>query len=174
MFFDALLFSSDCLLTGQTSCQENKSRVSLQTESGETILFFRTDSPEFRSSINATNEKVCDVLILYAKQDTRVICFCELKRGSQINDAKEQIISTHHLLTRYIDKNRSFLNWQFKAAIIHGGSSPQDVDKIKQELAKRICTSTKNVTIERSGEIGNFLRGLGQKSKGKRKNRKNR
>ncbi|MEM8640166.1 MAG: hypothetical protein AAGG51_15310 [Cyanobacteria bacterium P01_G01_bin.54] len=175
MLFDALLFSADCLLMGQTSYGENKSRVSLKTESEETILFFRTDSNTFRRIINATNEKVCDLVILYANQNRRVICFCELK-GSQVNDAKEQIINTHRLLMQYFTKQNLFLSLESKAIIVPSGSFPKDTKKIREELANTVCSSTQNVDICRSREIGDFLRGATQKSdrKGKKKNRKNR
>jgi len=103
MPFNTLLLSC-CLLPGKTSHIENGVNVSLQPASGETVLFFHIDEQsnpncKFRQLLGLNQEgmKICDLIVFYAKENERIICFVELK-GGDIKTAKEQVINTYTYL----------------------------------------------------------------------------
>jgi len=89
MPFNTLLLT-ECFLPGQTHYKESGVKIGLQPESGETVLFFSIDNQsnpncKFRQllGINEENQRICDLIVFYAKDNQRVICFVELK-GSDL------------------------------------------------------------------------------------------
>ncbi|MCX6380538.1 MAG: hypothetical protein NT023_13865 [Armatimonadetes bacterium] len=72
-----------CAVQGTSVSEQGKS-VSVKPIPGETVLFFRSDTPEFRACTRLEqNAAACDVMIFYYKSPKAVICFVELK-GSEI------------------------------------------------------------------------------------------
>lgn len=58
--------------------------VRVQPVSGETILFFSIDDHsnppcKFRQLLGMQGENICDLLVYYATQQERTVCFVELK-----------------------------------------------------------------------------------------------
>ena len=98
MPFNTLLLTG-CFLPGKTSFTEDGVQLSLQPESGETVLFFSIDDQsnpncKFRQVLGIQNDKkICDLIVFYAKENERIICFVELK-GSKLGTAVEQVTNT--------------------------------------------------------------------------------
>ncbi|MDY6805347.1 MAG: hypothetical protein SXA11_16270 [Cyanobacteriota bacterium] len=85
MPFNTLLLMS-CLLPGQTSFKEGKTKVIVQPQPGETILFFNIDDRsnpgcKFRQFLwgKREGENICDLIVFYARGEERMVCFIELK-----------------------------------------------------------------------------------------------
>lgn len=172
MPFNTLLLSC-CLLPGKTSYKEDGVEVSLQPASGETVLFFHIDEKsnpncKFRQLLGLDREgmKICDLIVFYAKESERIICFVELK-GKDINTAKEQVINTYTYLDKFLKKTDSSLSFTPKTYIVCNSSVPQELDKYKKELKNKFDEG--NYEISRNSDLGNFLRGAKYQPQGKRK-----
>ena len=81
MPFDNLMLMP-CLLPGQTSFKEGKTKVIVQPQPGETILFFNIDDRsnpgcKFRQFLwgNREGENICDLIVFYARGEERIVCF---------------------------------------------------------------------------------------------------
>ena len=81
MPFETLLLS-DCLLPGETEFNESNASVKVERLPGETILFFNIDDKsnpgcKLRQFLWGTEkgQKMCDLMVFYAKDSKRVICF---------------------------------------------------------------------------------------------------
>ncbi|GAC1651799.1 MAG: hypothetical protein NVS4B12_22870 [Ktedonobacteraceae bacterium] len=87
---------SSCLMQGKTSITESGITVSTDRVLDEIILFFRTDSDEGRSCLDAMGSRFCDCLVFYTKESEQeeMLCFLELKANG-LKDAKVQIDKTH-------------------------------------------------------------------------------
>ncbi|MGM3306696.1 hypothetical protein ACSQ6I_12110 [Anabaena sp. WFMT] len=174
MPFNTLLLSC-CLLPGKTSHKEDGVEVSLQPASGETVLFFHIDEKsnpncKFRQLLGLDQEgmKICDLIVFYAKESQRIICFVELK-GGDIKKAKEQVINTSTYFNKALKKSDPSLNFTAKTYIVSNSSVPQELDKYKQELKNKFGEG--NYDISRNSDLGNFLRGTKYQLKGKQKNK---
>ncbi|MEA5554806.1 hypothetical protein VB713_28180 [Anabaena cylindrica UHCC 0172] len=172
MPFDYLLLSC-CLLPGKTSHKEDGIEVSLQPASGETVLFFHIDEKsnpncKFRKLLRLDQEgmKICDLIVFYAKDSERIICFVELK-GKDIKTAKEQVINTYTYFYKLLKKTDSSLSLTAKTYIVSSSSVPQEIDKYKKELKDKFGEG--NYDISRNSDLGNFLRDVKRQPKGKRK-----
>ncbi len=84
-----------------TSASERGLRVSTERLTGETIIFFHTDSDEGRECLRITSidNKVCDYFIYYSMDGRRseIVCLLELK-GTNLEDAEKQVRETHEHL----------------------------------------------------------------------------
>lgn len=177
MPFNTLLLSG-CLLPGETSFGESGGKVRIQPKSGETVLFFSIDDQSnsncgFRQilGINQENMKICDLIIFYANNNQRIICFVELK-GSDLKTAVQQVINTYESFRRYLASSKqknNLIDCTAKAYVKFNGSVPQELDKYKKELNK--VFGEHNFDLSRNEDLGDFIRGLAQQPKGKRKNR---
>jgi len=172
MPFNTLLLSS-CLIPGKTSYTEDGVTITLQPQNGETILFFSIDdqsNPNCKLrpllGLAQAGMKICDLIVFYANDTERIICFVELK-GSNIQTAKDQVINT---FITFNAKLNSSLTFTAKTYIVHKGSTPQEIEKYKQELENKFGKG--NYDINRDPDLGKFIRGTKYKSKGKRKGKK--
>ena len=157
-----ILLLSDCLLPGLTSFKEGKATVEVTPDEGETILFFNIDDQsnpgcKLRKFLWATQtgQTICDLIVFYAKERERVICFVELKENmSDLGHATDQVINTYtsfklHLNSSYKPK-----------AFIYGyaGSVPHEHQEYQNKLSK--VFNKNNFEISRTNnDLGNILRG---------------
>jgi hypothetical protein len=178
MAFDSLPFKllllSSCLLPGKTSFKESKASVKVEPQADETILFFNIDDQsnpgcKLREFLwgKATGQQICDLIVFYAKESERVICFVELKDNmSDLGHATEQVINTYNSLKLH-------LNSRYKAkAFIYGfaGSVPHE----HQEYQKKLSQVFKKDNFEfgnRNNDLGNCLRGIPPKIGGGKRNK---
>ena len=172
MPFDHVLLAC-CLLPGKTRQKVDGVEVSLQPASGETVLFFHIDEKsnpncKFRKLLELDKEgmKICDLIVFYAKDNERIICFVELK-GKDINTAKEQVINTYTYFNKFLKKTDSSLSFTAKTYILSKSSVPQELDKYKKELKDKFDEG--NYDISKNSDLGDFLRGAKYQPKGKRK-----
>ncbi|MBD2777665.1 hypothetical protein [Iningainema tapete] len=170
MPFNTLLLSG-CFLPGKTSFIENGVEISLQPETGETVLFFSIDEQSNSNcklrqllEINKPGMKICDLIVFYARGEERTICFVELK-GSDLKTAIEQVINTYSSFKSLLKTQNNL--YTAKAFIRINNSPPRETDKYKQELISVFGES--NYDISRSKDLGEFLRGVARQLKGKRK-----
>ncbi len=166
------LLLSDCLLPGKTSYEEGV-KIKLKPESGETVLFFNIDNQSNPNcklrqllGLNSEGQKICDLIVFYAKEDTKIICFVELK-GSDIKTARDQVINTYTAFNKFLRKYNSGLYFTPKIYILFNGSVPKEIDKYQEELKNMFGEG--NSDINRNPDLGAFLRGAGYQSKAKRK-----
>lgn len=177
MPFNILLLTG-CFLPGQTHYKESGVEISLQPESGETVLFFSIDNQsnpncKFRQilGIDKENQNICDLIVFYAKGDKRIICFVELK-GSDLGTAVKQVCNTYKCFNNFLNQSSSLpycQNLIVKAFIKLKGSVPQEHRKYQNELSNHFKAN--NCDISRNTDFGQFLRGVAYQPKGKRKNR---
>ncbi|AVH72808.1 hypothetical protein [Nostoc sp. 'Lobaria pulmonaria (5183) cyanobiont'] len=172
MLFNKLLLSS-CLLPGKTSYTENGVEINIKPSSGETILFFLIDNQsnpncKLRQILGLEQEgmKICDLIVFYAKESKRIICFVELK-GGDVKTATEQVITTYTYFKKSLKQSELSLNFIAKAYIKSNSSVPQEIDKYKQELKQTFGEG--NYDISKNSDLGNFLRGVEYQPKGKSK-----
>jgi hypothetical protein len=172
MPFNTLLLSC-CLLPGKTSLKENGVEVSLQQTSGETVLFFHIDEKsnpncQFRKLLGLDREgmKICDLIVFYAKDNEKIICFVELK-GGDIKTAKEQVINTYTYFKKVIKKVDPSLNFTPKTYIKSNVSGPQEMGKYQEELKAEFGEG--NCRISKNSDLGAFLRNIKPQPPGKRK-----
>ncbi|MFM2063157.1 MAG: hypothetical protein RLZZ507_2827 [Cyanobacteriota bacterium] len=174
MLFNHLLLSG-CLLPGKTSHKEDGVEVTLQPASGETVLFFHIDEKsnpncKFRKLLGLDQEgmKICDLIVFYAKENERIICFVELK-GKDINTAKEQVINTYTYFDKFLKKTDLSLKFTPKTYIRSNVAAPQEIEEYKKELKAKFGEG--NYDISKNSDLGAFLRGAKYQPKGKRKQR---
>ena len=175
MPFNTLLLS-DCLLPDKTSFKQNQASINIQRQPGETILFFLIDpedNPNCRLrqllKLDGEKQKICDLLVFYAKDSERIICFVELK-GKDLSGATEQVIQTHEKFKKLLPQNSRNCKYQTKAFIILTGSVPKEHEQCQKRLSETF--GEKNYYHTRRGEdLGKFLREEPRKMKGKRKKR---
>lgn len=146
MPFNDLL--ATCLLVAQHSYTEQGVNVSMQPQSGETVLFFHIDDQannacSLRKHGYITG-KICDLLVFYARkgQQRKVLCLVEMKRG-QIADAAAKALAMHEDLAPHLDHVKQHFTW--KVYIRAQGSAPRDTKRQKGALQKRL--GRHNVTI---------------------------
>jgi hypothetical protein len=171
-----ILLLSPCLLPGQTSFKEKKASVKVDPQPGETILFFNIDDQSNRSCKlreflwgKATGQHICDLIVFYATESERVICFVELKENiGDLGDATEQVINTYNSL-----KSRLNPNSYEPKAFIYGfaGSVPHEHQEYQKKLSKVFENNFE--WGKRNNDLGNILRGIPPKiGEGKRNKRK--
>ena len=172
MLFDHLLLSC-CLLPGKTSHKEDGVNVSLQPASGETVLFFHIDEKsnpncKFRKLLGLDREgmKICDLIVFYAKDNEKIICFVELK-GGDIKTAKEQVINTYIHFKKVLKKTDPSLRFTPKTYIKSNVSGPQETGKYQEELNTEFGEG--NCRISKNSDLGAFLRNIKPQPPGKRK-----
>lgn len=170
------LLLSSCLLPGKTSYTENGVEINIKPSSGETILFFCIDNKSnpncnLRQLLGLDREgmKICDLIVFYAKENTRIICFVELK-GRDIETATQQVINTYTYFIKLLKQSRKSLNFIAKVYIKSNGSAPQEIEKYKQQLKEQFGDG--NYDISKNSDLGDFLRGVEYQPKGKRKKSK--
>ncbi len=127
---------SSCLMTG-TSITESGLTISTNRLSDEIIYFYRVDSEEGRRDLDMVDAKVCDCLILYIKEiePDETLCFLELK-GARLDDAKEQIISTHRKLKQMVETEYIQQNIILKACVCMRQQAPSGSMRHEAELKR--------------------------------------
>ena len=167
MLFENLLFTS-CLLPGMNKFRENKTFVEIIPQTGETILFFCIDDNS-KGHSNCGNcglrnllwgkqegQPVCDLLVFYAKEDRRVLCFVELKDNKKdLHHGTDQVINTCNTLKRKLKVAKNHVLQAF--LIGHHGSAPTrheaDQKKLRKEFKDNYIYNAK------TGDFAKFLRG---------------
>jgi hypothetical protein len=176
MPFENLLLSS-CLLPGQTAFKESKASVKVQPLAGETILFFNIDDKsnpgcKLRQFLWGTEkgQKMCDLMVFYAKESERVICFVELKDNmGDLGHGTEQVINTYNTFKRHLQK--SYTAKAFISAL--AGSLPYEHEKYQRNLLKEFGKNNFDFNNRSNDALGDLLRGIPPKTGGgKRKNKK--
>lgn len=159
--FATLLMS--CLLPGQTIFQDSKATVKVEPKADETILFFNIDEQsnsrcQFRQLLwgNQQGQKICDLIVFYARERERVICFVELKDNkADLNTAIKQLINTYNEFKRHLE-----LPYTAKAYVYaHQGSSNKKDQEYKNKLAKAFRKGNFKISTKSDNDIGDFLRG---------------
>jgi hypothetical protein len=98
------LLLTSCLLPDTTRFKENKTYVEITPRDDETILFFCIDNKSRGNARcagcnlgaylwnNQEGQRICDLLVFYARENRRVLCFVELKDNrSDLGDATDQV-----------------------------------------------------------------------------------
>jgi hypothetical protein len=163
MPFNSLMISC---LSPQTSLTECGKTISVDREPREVVLFFKTDDA---SNPNSTLREelgiegaMCDCIIFYSKDTSKVICFAELK-GSDVKHAIDQILNTHSYFSSALNKtlkskgckNQAKL-LRYKACIRFHGSSPPNIKAFKTRLDSVFGNG--NYCLTHKNDIGAFLR----------------
>lgn len=175
MPFETLLLMP-CLLPGQTSFKEGKTKVIVQPQPGETILFFNIDDRsnpgcKFRQFLwgNREGENICDLIVFYARGQERIVCFVELKDNIEdLGKATEQLINTYNGFKLHL--KRAYTPKAYVSAF--GGSLPQKQKNYQRELAKVFGEDNFQIATKSDNDLGDFLRVGASKTKGKRKKKK--
>ncbi len=176
MPFENLLLSS-CLLPGQTSFTENKASVKVQPLAGETILFFNIDDKsnpgcKLRQFLwgMKKGEQMCDLIVFYAKERERVICFVELKDNiGDLGHGTEQVINTYNTFKVHLKKSYTAKAFIYACA----GSLPYEHEEYQRELLKAFGKNNFDFNNRSNDALGDLLRGIAPKTgAGKRKNKK--
>ena len=157
-----ILLLSPCLLPGQTSFKEKKALVKVDPQPGETILFFNIDDQSNRSCKlreflwgKETGQQICDLIVFYATENERVICFVELKENiGDLGHATEQVINTYNSFKLHLKSS-----YQAKAFIYgFAGSAPHEHQKYQNKLSK-VFKNNFDWGRESNNDLGNILRG---------------
>jgi len=172
-----ILLLSPCLLPGQTSFKESKASVKVEPQAGETILFFNIDDQsnpdcKLREFLwgKETGQQICALIVFYATDSKRVICFVELKDNiSDLGHATKQVINTYNTFKRHLHKS-----YTAKAFIYAWtGSSPNEKKEYQKKLFKEFGENNFDFNDRSNDALGNLLRGSQPKpGGGKRKNKK--
>jgi len=157
---------------------EKTVNISLEPQSGETVLFFSVDDRsnpncKFRQLLGLDREgmAICDLIVFYAQGSKRIICFVELKRSGNLGQAVRQVTNTYKFFRQFMNQSDRRYEFTAKAFIKLGGSLPQEYSKYKDEL-KQVFGADNYEHNGRSTELGDFLRGIARQPKGKRKKRR--
>jgi hypothetical protein len=156
MPFNTLLIT--CLIPG-TSFKEPGCRVRVEPESGETVLFFAVDDQSnpncaFRRDLGLSGV-ICDLVVFYARGDRRMLCLVELKRGSDVPHAVEQIVNTRTCLCRKLGQSlRSRLEW--RAYIMSHGSAHKETKQYGRQLEEAFGKG--HYRIAGDPDLGKWLR----------------
>ncbi|MEG3931094.1 hypothetical protein QT990_07530 [Microcoleus sp. T3_B1] len=176
MPFENLLLSS-CLLPGQTYFKEHKASVKVEPLEGETILFFNIDDQsnpgcKLRQFLWGTEkgQKMCDLMVFYAKDSKRVICFVELKDNiGDLGQATKQVINTYDTFKVHLQKSYTPKAFIYAWA----GSLPYEHEEYQRELLKAFGKNNFDFNNRSNDALGDLLRGNPPKTGGgKRKNKK--
>ncbi len=162
MPFNTLLLVS---LITETSLSESGIEVTMNQRAGEKILFFVIDKQSVRQYLGLQG-KICDGLVFYTRKDEnkKIFCLVELK-GSNLNDAVDQVISSYVQLKKSLEQSLTnmsseklpllgMINW--KAFIRLRGGSPKDVKRHKKRLEATFGRG--NYDIKEDKDLGKFLR----------------
>jgi len=171
-----ILLLSPCLLPGQTSFKEKKASVKVDPQPGETILFFNIDDQSNRSCKlreflwrTEKGQPMCDLIVFYATESKRVICFVELKENiGDLGHATEQVINTYNSFKLHLKSS-----YQAKAFIYgFAGSGPHEHQEYENKLSK-VFENNFECGRKSNNDLGNCLRGISPKiGRGKRNKRK--
>lgn len=172
------LLLSPCLMPGVTCHTDSKAKVDITPKSNETILFFCIDDQTnkgcgLRQFLwgNAEGKNICDLIVFYACENKKIICFVELKDNlGDLGKAKQQVINTYNAVKQKIKLNN---NYRAKAFITaHHGSAPQEHQRYEKELKATFGDGNYEYNCK-CNELDKFLRGESDEDIGKGKRKKN-
>jgi hypothetical protein len=170
-----ILLLSPCLLPGQTSFKESKASVKVEPQADETILFFHIDDQsnpacKLRKFLWGTQrgQRICDLIVFYAKESERIICFVELKDNiGDLGHATDQVINTYKSLKLHLK-----LSYTPKAFIYaFTGSLPHEHQEYQKKLYK-VFGENNFEWGDRNNDLGNFLRGIPPNIGGGKRNKR--
>ena len=169
-----ILLLSPCLIPGKTKHTDSRTSIEITPKDDETILFFHVDDQSnpgcrFRQLLweGKQGERLCDLIIFYAKESEHTLFFVELKDNRKdLGHATDQVINTYKAF-----KVRLTGNYQAKAFICAPkGSAPSEEKEYQNRLVKAFQN---NYLIGESKDFSDFVRGIVPTSnQGKRKNNK--
>ncbi len=172
---ELLLFTHCCLDAGKTSFTENGATVRVLPERSETILFFPIDKCNLGSHLwkGQEGKSICDLIVYYAKEDRRVLCFVELKKSRQELDdhAVMQVVSTYNEIKKYLKLTD---HYEIQA-VLAGAERSAPVNQAKYQ--KKLHDNMKGVSVEynmKLEQFASFLRTGTVQRKEKRTGRKKR
>ena len=93
-----------CLLAGRTSVSEQENPRTVVPESGECVLAFQLDRPEFRKGFDVEDQAICDHLFFYKKSAGEPILVCVELKGANISRAADQVGNVIRLLRKNLAK----------------------------------------------------------------------
>jgi len=173
--FATLLMS--CLLPGKTTFEDSKATVRVEPKKGETILFFNIDEQsnsrcKLRQLLwgEEPGQGICDLIVFYAQEQERIICFVELKDNlADLGKVVEQLINTYdefkqHLKLRYTAKAYVYA---------YRGSSHRKHQDYEKKLAKKFPKGFK-IATKNDNDMGDFLRDVKPQTKTGKNQRKGR
>jgi hypothetical protein len=176
MPFETLLLSS-CLLPGQTAFKDSNASVKVDTRPGETILFFNIDDQsnpgcKLRELLwgMKKGEQMCDLIVFYAKERERVICFVELKDNiSDLGHGTKQVINTYNTFKGHLQKSYTAKAFIYACT----GALPYEHEEYQRKLLKEFGKNNFDFNNRSNDALGDLLRGIPPKTgAGKRKNKK--
>jgi len=176
MPFEILLLSP-CLLPGQTSFKESKASVEVTPLAGETILFFNIDEQsnpgcKLRQFLwgMKKGEPMCDLIVFYAKDSKRVICFVDLKDNiSDLGHGTKQVINTYNTFKVHLQKSYTAKAFIYACT----GALPYEHEEYQRKLLKEFGKNNFDFNNRSNDALGDLLRGIPPKTgAGKRKNKK--
>ncbi len=171
-----ILLLSPCLLPGQTYFKESKASVKVEPQADETILFFNIDDQSYpgcklRELLwgMKKGEPMCDLIVFYAKDRERVICFVELKDNiGDLGRGTKQVINTYNTFKIHLQKSYTAKAFIFACA----GALPYEHEEYQRKILKEFGKNNFDFNNRSNDALGNLLRGIQSKpSGGKRKNK---
>ncbi|OAD23618.1 hypothetical protein THIOM_000544 [Candidatus Thiomargarita nelsonii] len=171
------LLLTPCLLPGNRSFKESKASITVQPQHDETILFFSIDdnsNPDCRLRQRLwgkrAGEELCDLIVFYARGSERVLCFVELKDNiKDLGHATAQVTNTYTHFKQHLRLNNYYTAKTFISAF--AGSLPQEHQKYHRKLLTVFKGENNVESNGKPDELGDFLRGVKRKRKGKRRKR---
>ena len=172
-----ILLLSPCLLPGQTYFKESKASVKVEPQAGETILFFNIDDQSnpgcnLRQFLwgTETGQKICDLIVFYAKESERIICFVELKDNiSDLGHGTKQVINTYNTFKGHLQKSYTAKAFIYACT----GALPYEHEEYQRKLLKEFGKNNFDFNNRSNDALGDLLRGIPPKTgAGKRKNKK--
>ena len=115
-----------------------------------------------------TGQTICDLIVFYAKERERIICFVELKDNiGDLGHATKQVINTYKSLKLHLK-----LTYTPKAFIYaFTGSLPHKHQEYQRKLYKEFGENNFEFG-GRNNDLGNFLRGILPKPGGSNRNKR--
>ncbi len=115
-----------------------------------------------------TGQTICDLIVFYAKERERVICFVELKDNiADLGHATDQVINTYHSFKSHLNPS----SYKAKAFIYgYAGSAPHEHQEYQNKLSKVFKKNNFEIS-RRNNDLGNILRGIPPTIGGGKKNK---
>jgi hypothetical protein len=144
------------LLGEGTSHKESGRGVRFAPAKGERALFFRSDSPEFRTHFG--NNQSCDVIVLIETSEGRKLVFIELK-GRRFEDAVPQLAETFLAVRRKLP-GACRESTDLKALAVTAGGTPEQETRKALERFKNatgVRLERKSLPPNKTYDLREFL-----------------
>lgn len=120
-----------------TSYQEAGKRVFVKPLNGESITFFHTDSPSFKTPLNAVDQRISDVFVFVDRSSSNAGLFIELSSGDESHciDQLQTVISKF----RNAASESGWRNFSKAAYIVSSQSAPAGWAKTQKRATSRLA-----------------------------------